>query len=172
MVTENEQALLGKELAKQLEEKRRVELAEKKAEEERFKTEKENKKKIKIILQNTLGEDVSQSDYFYSPDGKGSAPSFFHGVCGKPVDREELVAVFNKIFKPKDGILFYKASDKEVYIIIVPLKHASTVGDSHGSVSGEFQKHAISFITEGSVNLDTLRTKLTRVASTIKIVTD
>lgn len=165
-------ALLGDELAKQLEDTAKVEALEKKAKEEQFKKEEERKKKVKIVLRNTLGEEVPQTDYFFSSTGKDTAPAYFPDVCGLPVDREELVAVFNKIFKPKDGILFYKAKDKEVYIIIVPLKHSSTVGLSHNSIDGEFQKHAISFITEGSVNLDTLRNKLTRVASTIKISTE
>ena len=169
MASENEEALLGRDLAKDLEAKRKVEEAEKKALEERKKKEDEKKKKLKIVLRNTLGEDVPQTDYFYSTKGEDAAPSFFADVCGLPVDREELLTVFNKVFKPKDGILFYKTKDKEVYIIIVPLKHSSTVGASHNSVDGEFQKHAISFITEGSVNLDTLRNKLIRVSSTIKI---
>ncbi len=127
------------------------------------------KNKKKITLKNTLGEEVPQKDYFYSTKGKDTAPSYFHDVCGQPVEREDMITVFNKIFKPKDGILFYKAMDKEVYIIIVPLKHSSVVGFEHNSIDGEFQKHAISFVSEGSVNLDTLKSKLTRVASTIKI---
>jgi len=170
MATDKE--LLGEELAKQLAEQKRLEDIEIKAKAEQIKKEDEKKKKNKIVLKNTAGDEMDNLDYFYSTTGKDTAPAFFTGVCGKPVDREELITVFNKIFKLKDGILFYKAGDKEVYIIIVPLKHASTVGASHNSVDGEFQKHAISFITEGSVNLDTLRNKLTRVASTIKISTE
>ncbi len=166
----SDKELLGPELAKNLEEKKKVEEAEKKAADERKKKEDEKKKKIKIVLKNTLGEEVPQSDYFFSTSGEDTAPSYFTESYGIPVDREDLLAVFNKVFKPKDGMLFYKTRDKEVYIIIVPLKHSSTVGASHNSVDGEFQKHALSFIAEGSVNLDTLRTKLTRVASTIKVV--
>ncbi len=172
MAFENEKGLLGEDLAKDLEAKRKLEESEKKIAEDKKKKEEEKKKKIKIVLKNTLGDDVNQTDYFFSLDEKDTAPSYFHEVCGYPVDREELITVFNKVFKPKDGILFYKAKDKEVYLVIVPLKHSSVVGFSHNSIEGDFQKHAISFITEGSVNLDTLRNKLTRVASTIKIVAE
>ncbi len=169
MALENEKALLGAELAEQLEAKNALEKAEKKATKEREKAEALKKKKIKIVLKNTLGEEVDQADYFYSTKDEDAVPVYFHDVCGYPVDREDLITVFNKVFKPKDGILFYKCRNKEVYIIIVPIKHSSIVGDDHDSVHGDFQKHAISFISEGSVNLDTLRSKLIRVASTIRI---
>lgn len=170
MATDKE--LLGAELAKDLAEKKALEDAEKKAAKEREKAEIAKKKKIKITLKNTLGEEVSQSDYFFSSNGEDTVPAYFPDVCGYPVDREDLITVFNKVFKPKDGMLFYKTKDKEVYIIIVPLKHSSVVGVSHNSIDGDFQKHAISFISEGSVNLDTLRNKLNRVASTIKFVAE
>lgn len=173
MSLHNEKELLGEDLAKQLEQEKKDEDTIKKMKkiEDDRKTA-EDKKKTKIILKNTLGEEVSQKDYFYSLKGVDSAPLFFLEVCGNPVDREDMITVFNKIFKPKDGVLFYKCRDKEVYIIIVPLKHSSIVGSDHGSLEGEFQKHAISFISEGSVNLETLKSKLTRVASTIKIVAE
>ena len=172
MLENNPEAILGTELAADMAAKKKVEEAEKVAADKRKAAEDAKKKKVKIVIKNTLGEEVPQSDYFYSRDGSDTAPGFFHDSYGYAVDREDLLAVFNKVFKPKDGILFYKAKDKEVYIIIVPIKHSSTVGASHNSVDGDFQKHALSFITEGSVNLDTLRTKLTRVASTIKIVAE
>lgn len=172
MSLENEKGLLGEDLAKDLDTKRKLGEAEETATDDRKKKEGEKKKKVKVILKNTLGEEVPQSDYFFSSDGKNSAPAYFPDVCGYPVDREEMLSVFNKIFKPKDGILFYKTKDKEVYIVIVPLKYSSAVGASHNSIEGDFQKHAISFIQEGSVNLDTLRNKLIRVASTIKIVAE
>lgn len=162
-------AILGADLAKDMAEKKRVEAAEVKAAADRKKKEDEAKKKVKIILKNTLGEDVPQADYFFSTDGSDTAPHYFHDSFGYAVDREELLAVFNKVFKPKDGILFYKAKDKEVYLVIVPIKHSSQVGPEHNSIVGDFQKHALSFISEGSVNVDTLRNKLVRVASTIKI---
>ncbi len=169
----SDKELLGPDLAKDLEEKKKVEEAEKKAAEERKKKELEDKKKKgKVVLKNTLGEEVPQSDYFFSESGKDTAPTFFTESYGTPVEREDLLAVFNKVFNPKDGMLFYKSRDKEVYLVIVPLKHSSVVGFSHNSVDGEFQKHSLSFLSEGSVNLDTLRTKLTRVASTIKIVAE
>jgi len=120
--------------------------------------------KAKSILRNTAGEEVPERDYFYATGGKvGFAPSTFTKMCGYPVDREDLLEVFNKIFKPEDNFLFYKSGNKEVYLIIVPLKYSTSVGDTHESVDGDFQKHAISFIGEGSVNIDTLKMKLTRI---------
>ena len=83
--------------------------------------------------------------------------------CGKPVDREDLLEVFNKIFRPEDNVLFYKSIDKEVYLIIVPIKYSTTIGEFNNSSEGDFQKHAISFLTEGSVNIDTLKMKLRRI---------
>jgi hypothetical protein len=131
------------------------------------------KPKPTITLKNTSGEVVEQKDYFYSTkDEENPAPVYFHDVCGYPVDREDMLTVFNKIFKPKDNFLFYKTRDKEVYIIIVPKKFSNTIGLEHDSVEGDFQKHAISFISEGSVNLDTLRMKLLKVANTIKVVAE
>ncbi len=171
-IENNEKDILGADLAKDLEEKKKVESAEAKLAQGRKKVEDDRKKKLKIVLKNTLGEEVEQSAYFYSPDGSDTAPAYFHDVCGYPVDREELVSVFNKVFKPKDGILFYKSKDKEVYLVIVPIRHSSIVGLEHNSVPGDFQKHALSFITEGSVNVETLRTKLLRVSSTIRIVAE
>jgi len=122
---------------------------------------KEEPKVVKhnVVLKNTLGKEVPTSDYFY----KNVTPPGFEGTCGKPVVREDLVEVFNKVFKPKDNILFYKQQDKEVYIIIVPIKYSTSIGDFNDSIDGDFQKHAISFLTEGSVNLDTLRQKLSRI---------
>lgn len=120
--------------------------------------------KTKSILRNTSGKEVPEADYFY----KGIIPAGFLGSCGKPVDREDLVGVFNKVFKPEDNILFYKQPDKEVYLIIIPIKFATTVGESNNSLDGDFQKHAISFLNEGSVNLDTLKTKLTKISKFVK----
>jgi len=118
----------------------------------------------KIILKNTRGEEVEEVDYFFG----GKAPSSFEGSCGTAVDREDLLEVFNKVFKPEDNILFYKTRDKEVYIIIVPIKYSSTVGEHNNSMEGDFQKHAISFLTEGSVNIDTLKLKLKRIVPFVK----
>lgn len=84
-------------------------------------------------------------------------------MCGHPVEREDLVEIFDKIFKPSDNFLFYKSDNKEVYLVIVPLRYSKSVGEGHESVDGDFQKHAISFIGEGSVNSETLKSKLKRV---------
>jgi hypothetical protein len=120
---------------------------------------KEVKAKKSIILKNTSGKEVDIKDYFYN----GIVPPGFEGTCGKAVDREDLIGVFNKTFKPEDDFLFYKASDKEVYIVIVPIKYSTTIGDFNNSMDRDFQKHAISFLNEGSVNLDTLKLKLKRI---------
>ena len=118
----------------------------------------------KIILKNTLGKEMSEEDYFFG----GKAPSSFEGTCGLPVEREDLIETFNKVFKPTDNILFYKQKDKEVYLIIIPLKYSTSVGESNDSVEGNFQFHAISFLNEGSVNLDTLKMKLNRITKFVK----
>ena len=118
----------------------------------------------KIVLKNILGKEVPTVDYFY----KGVIPSGFEGTCGNPVDREDLIEVFHKVFNPKDNILFYKQADKEVYIVIIPIKYATTIGDFNDSFEGDFQKHAISFLNEGSVNPDTLRQKLERINRFVK----
>lgn len=120
--------------------------------------------KKSIILKNTSGKDVEEADYFFG----GKAPAGFEGTCGKPVDREDLVAVFDKIFRPEDDILFYKQLDKEVYIIIPPIRFSTTIGDFNNSIEGDFQKHAISFLNEGSVNLDSLKMKLARIQKFLK----
>ena len=119
----------------------------------------EPKTKDKLVLKNVLGKEVKKEDYFY----KGVVPAGFKGTCGNPVDREDLVELFHKVFKPKDNILFYKQQDKEVYIVIIPIKYSTSIGDFNDSIEGDFQKHAISFLTEGSVNLDTMRKKLERI---------
>ena len=119
----------------------------------------EKKPVKKVVIKNTAGKEVPASDYFFG----GVVSPGFEGTCGKPVDREDLIAVFDKVFKPEYNFLFYKAVDKEVYIIIPPIKYSTTVGEFNNSVDGDFQKHAISFLTEGSVNLDTLKLKLVRI---------
>jgi hypothetical protein len=137
------------------------EKAKKEAEEAEKKAKKDSKN---VFLKNSSGKDVPAEDYFY----KGILPSGFEGTCGSAVDREDLLSVFNKVFKPSDNILFYKQRDKEVYLIIIPLKYSNSVGEEHDSLDGDFQKHAISFLTEGSVNLDTLRQKLERIVKFVK----
>lgn len=173
---EAQKELLGDELTQQLAKEKaqeEIDARQRSADEAAAQAQAEKAKK-KIVLKNTLGEVVDSKDYFYvtpktAAKGKDTTPIYFHDVCGYPVEREDMVNIFNKIFKPKHNILFYKTLDKEVYVIIVPIKYSSIVGPEHNSVDGEFQKHAISFVSEGSVNLDMLKTKLTRVASTIKI---
>lgn len=126
--------------------------------------------KKKIILKNVSGKDIDPTDYFYSKKkGEDTSPDTFNKVSGYPVEREEMLEVFNRIFKPEKGLLFYKQYDKEVYVIIVPLKYATSVGAHNDSIDGDHQRHAISFIGEGSVNMDTLRQKLTKVAATIDL---
>jgi len=117
------------------------------------------KAKDSVVLTNVLGKKVSTDDYFY----KGIIPSGFKGTCGKPVDRDDLVELFHKVFKPEDNILFYKQLDKEVYIVIIPIKFSTSVGEHNDSLEGEFQKHAISFLNEGMVNLDTMRKRLEQI---------
>lgn len=129
------------------------------------KTPAKSAKKV-VIIKNVSGKEMDAEDYFFN----GKAPSTFNDVCGLPVEREDLVSVFNKVFNVKDNYLFYKTIDKEVYIIIVPLKNSTTVGAHNDSIDGDFQKHAISFISEGSVNPDTLKLKLKRILAFTKSV--
>jgi hypothetical protein len=124
----------------------------------------EKVKKLEIDLKNTSGKSVKPSDYFFG----GIVPAGFEGTCGKPVDREDVLSVFNKVFKPEDNILFYKQTDKEVYLVIIPIKYSTDIGEFNNSIEGDFQKHAISFLNEGSVNLDTLKLKLDRIQKFVK----
>jgi len=119
----------------------------------------EERKNVSADLKNTKGEDVEDEDYFFG----GIVPPGFKHTCGNPVDREDLLEVFNKVFKPSDNILFYKQSDKEVYLIIVPIKFSASIGEHNNSITGDFQKHAISFLSEGSVNADALQSRLERI---------
>lgn len=127
------------------------------------------KPKIKIVLKDVLGNEVSNKDYFYSSKGEDAAPAYFNKICGDPVNRDDMLKVFNKVFAPADGFLFYKERDKECFLVIVPLKYSVEVGVEQNSIDGEFQKHAISFLMEGSVNLETLRMKLLRIKNWIKM---
>lgn len=145
--------------------------------------------KHKIILKDVDGFEVDQADYFfprterevvknangtetvYEPTTE-TAPVYFNKIIGNPVDREELIEVFNRHFPRKKGFLFYKSRDKEVYLIIVPLRYAKTISKANESRPGDFQRHALSFITEGSVNVDSLDLKLKRVAANNTISTE
>ena len=124
----------------------------------------EEPKKVSANLKDTTGKSVKDEDYFF----QGVIPPGFLGTCGKPVEKEDLVEVFNKIFRPEDGILFYKQQDKEVYLIIVPIRYSTEIGKHNDSIIGDFQKHAISFLNEGSVNQDTLKHKLERIKKFVK----
>lgn len=128
------------------------------------------KTKKKIVLKNVLGQDVEEKDYFYSKTnpGDGTTSESFNQRVGFPVEREDLIEVFNRVFDVKKNVLFYKAADKEVYLVIVPLKYSSSVSRENDSFDGDFQIHSMSFIAEGSVNLDTLRAKLQRILPFLK----
>jgi len=134
-----------------------IKRVEKEAETKRL--EDAEKAKNEVKLYNLFGKEVPIEKYFF----KGTVPAGFIGTCGKPVDREDLIELFHKVFKPKDNILFYRQLDKEVYIVIIPIKYSTEIGDFNDSLDGDFQKHAISFLSEGSVNLDTMRQKLERI---------
>jgi hypothetical protein len=84
------------------------------------------------------------------------------------VDREDLIEIFHKVFNPEDNILFYKQLDKEVYIVIIPIKYSSSIGEHNNSIDGNFQKHAISFLSEGSVNADSMKQKLQKIKKFVK----
>jgi len=127
----------------------------------------EDVERVPIHIFDPEGNEVDEKDYFF----KGEAPSYFKEISGQPVDREDMIKVFRKVFKAKHGFLFYKDRTKEVYLVIIPIRHATEVGELNDSIKGDFQKHAISFLNEGSVNLDTLQKKLESISNsgTIKI---
>ena len=141
-----------------------------------------------VVLQDIDGDDVDQADYFWPrlekekvgtpPNEKTldptdqTAPVYFNKICGYPVDREELKEVFLQYFPRAKGFLFYKAHDREVYLIIVPLKYATTISRANESRPGDFQRHALSFVAEGSVNVDSLKLKLARIAKHSSISTE
>lgn len=141
-----------------------------------------------VVLQDIDGDDIDQADYFWPrlekekvgtpPNEKTldptdqTAPVYFNKICGYPVDREELKEVFLQYFPRAKGFLFYKAHDREVYLIIVPLKYATTISRANESRPGDFQRHALSFVAEGSVNVDSLKLKLARIAKHSSISTE
>lgn len=144
--------------------------------------------KNQIVLKDVDGDDVDQADYFYPrlekekvgtpPNEKvleptdQTAPLYFNKICGYPVDREELIEEFVLHFPRSKGFLFYKARDREVYLVVVPLKYAKTISKANESRPGDFQRHALSFIGEGSVNVDSLKLKLARIAKHTTISTE
>ena len=146
--------------------------------------------KHKLVLKDPDGADVDQEDYFFPRTEKEivknldgtvkatfeptteTAPIYFNQSNGFPVDREELIEVFYRHFPRAKGFLFYKKREAEVYLIIVPLKYAKTISRSNESRPGDFQRHALSFISEGSVNVDSLDHKLKRIAANNTISTE
>ena len=141
-------------------------------------------KRTELVLKDVDGFDVDQADYFFpreedqTVNGKvlkatdQTAPATFNKVCGYPVEREELVDAFSQIFPKRKGFLFYRQRDREVYLVIVPRKYAKTISRANESQPGDFQKHAVSFINEGSVNVDSLKRKLTLIANHSSISTE
>jgi len=141
-------------------------------------------RKTTFILRDVDGDDVDQADYFFArtveevidkttyEPSTDTAPAYFNAICGLPVDREELIEAFKLYFPTRKGFLFYRLKDKEVYLVIVPLKYATTISKSNESRPGDFQRHALSFIGEGSVNIDSLKLKLNRIAKHSSISTE
>jgi hypothetical protein len=148
----------------------------------------EEARKHQIILKDVDGDDVEQAEYFWprlveetvkTPSGEKTlkpttetAPSYFNKECGFPVDDPDLIDVFVQYFPRKKGFLFYKTRGKELYLVIVPLKYATTISAANESRPGDFQRHALSFIAEGSVNIDSLKLKLARIAKHSSISTE
>ena len=173
----------------------KLKIADQEKEEARIRESEEKKaaeyaNKHKLVLKDPDGAEVDQEDYFFPRTEKEiiknldgtvkatfeptteTAPVYFNQSMGMPVDREELIEVFYRHFPRSKGFLFYKSRDKEVYLIIVPLKYAKTVSRANESRPGDFQRHAISFVQEGSVNVDSLDLKLKRVAGNNTISTE
>lgn len=123
------------------------------------------------IIKNTRGEDVDVKDYFYAKPGETAvAPNFFNKACGLPVnpmERPELIEIFDKTFKPQDNFVFLKSRDKEVYSVLIPLKYTD-INSQEDCILGDYQLHAISFIPDGSVNFDKLKAELKKIATMIK----
>jgi len=145
---------------------------------------KKKSEKNALVLRDVDGDDVDQAEYFFARTEEEvidkithkvstrTAPTYFNAICGLPVEREELLEAFKLHFPTRKGFLFYKLRDKEVYLVIVPLKYATTISKSNESRPGDFQRHALSFIGEGSVNVDSLKIKLNRIAKHSSISTE
>lgn len=119
----------------------------------------------KPVLKNSRGQEVPVDNYFFAPEGTPAiAPAFFNKSCGLPVDREDLIEIFDKIFKPQDDFVFLKSMNKEVYGVLIPLKYTS-ISNKEDSVLGDFQYHAISFVLDGSVNYKKLSDKLKQIST-------
>ncbi len=119
------------------------------------------------IIKNSQGEDVLVVDYFFAPEGETSiAPPFFNKSFGLPVDREDLVERFNKVFNPEDNFVFLKSMNKEVYGVLIPLKYTE-IGEQEDSILGDCQYHAVSFVLDGSVNYAKLDDFFKKVATRV-----
>lgn len=118
-------------------------------------------------IRNTRGEEVDPADYFYASPGKEAfAPSYFNRACGFPVTYDEWNKIFDSIFDPEDQFVFLKSQNKEVYSVLVPLVFTE-IGEQNDNVDCDFQVHAISFISDGSVSSDRLKLKLKEIAKRI-----
>lgn len=127
-----------------------------------------NVKVKKQIIQNNKGEDVPLENYFFVNPGETIfVPNYFNDAFGKPTDREDLIEIFDTIFKPEDNFILLKDKTKEVYNIMVPLKFSNEVNFAENSQTGDCQIHAISFITDGSVNHDKFKSALKKISSLI-----
>jgi len=134
-----------------------------------FSTPSKKVKKLKpFSFKDNDGEDADPSLYFFSPEGEETVcPPYFNNMCGKPVDREDLLEEFFKVFDKDDGYLLYKLEDREVYVVIVPI-HLSVVNREEDALPGDFQKHSMSFILEGSVNPTLFKNKLKLIRKSIR----
>lgn len=143
------------------------------SQQQKFSTPAKKTKKLKpFVFKDNEGNTADPSDYFFpfiGEDGSNETvcPPYFNDMCGSPVDREDLLEIFWSIFDKKDGYLLYKMVDREVYVVIVPI-HLSVVNVEEGAMPGDFQKHAMSFILEGSVNPTLFKSKLKQIRKSIR----
>lgn len=125
---------------------------------------------IKQVLKNTKGEDVPDADYFFKGENKEVyAPNYFNQLVGYPVDPEfeEVISIFDSIFKPEDNFLLLKKRGQEVYSVVVPVAFATELMEENDPRAGEAQIHTISFTADGGFNTDKFRTFLQRVVALI-----
>lgn len=126
---------------------------------------------VKVVdpkLRNTRGETVDVKDYFYAPEGQiAIAPPYFSKSCGTVCEREDLVQAFESIFKPEDNFILLKDQYKEVYGVLVPLSYTK-IGPKENSIIGDYMYHAVSFVSEGSANMEMFISFLKKVARMYK----
>ena len=128
---------------------------------------KESKKVLSFVASS--GALVPFGNYTYTAHGAEAVEPAPHVIkkMGTPVEEDDLLDTFHKVFAAKHEFLFYKEGRKEVYTVIVPLTHVTELGAEEDSVTGECQVHAMSFIMEGSIDADTLTSKLKRIAKNL-----